>query len=117
MEIKLDKDAVAEVVKQAILDRLGPDGQEKLIEAALVHLLTEPPKRDHYAPQYPSPLQQAFNEAVAQAARDIVKAEIATKPEFVERVKVKVGEAMALMDEANYSSYVAEALAEGMRKR
>lgn len=117
MEIKLDKDAVAEVVKSAILDRLGTEGQEKLIQAALEYLLTAPPRDQYEWSQTPSPLQIAFNEAVAQAARKIVADEIATQPEFVERVKLKVGEAMALMDEANYSSYVAEALAEALRKR
>lgn len=116
MELNIDEAAVREVVSAAILEQLGNEGRGKLIQAALEYLLT-PPKKDQYSRvEYPSPLQAAFNDAAAKAARQIVMETVATDPTFVAKVKEKVGEAMALVDEANYSYYVSEALAAAMGK-
>lgn len=115
LEIKIDADAAKEVVKQAILEQLGDEGRARLIENALTFLLTEPP-RSSYGTQQPSPLQVAFNDAARLAANEIVREHVAKDPAFIAKVHEKVGEAMALVDEANYSNYVADALGEALRK-
>ena len=117
MEIKIDADAVKDIVKQAILDQLGDEGRTKLIERALTYLLTEPPKGtyDRFSPA--SPLQEAFNSAARIAAGEIVREFVAKDPAFIAKVHEKVGEAMSLIDEADYSSYVADSLGEALKKR
>ena len=116
MELKIDESAVKDVVAAAIMEQLGVEGRERLISAALTYLLTDPPK-PQYGQASPSPLQQAFNMAAGVAAREIVQKEVAESPEFIAKVREHVGAAMAKIDEAEYTSYVADALAAAMRDK
>lgn len=115
MELKIDPAAVKDVVASAIMEQLGAEGRQQLVSAALVYLLTEPESRN-YGHKPPSPLQAAFNQAAAIAANEIVREQVATSPEFIAKVREHVGTAMAKIDEAEYTSYVATALADAMRK-
>lgn len=116
MELKIDPDVAREAVKLAVLEQLGEEGRSNLIASALDYLLRDPPK-DRYSTHQPeSPLQSAFNQAAAQVAREIVAEQVAGDAQFRALIAQKVGEAMAKVDEMNFSTYVAHALAEALTK-
>lgn len=116
MELKIEQGAIEEVVKAAILEQLGEQGRRDLIEAALTHLLTAP-KSTSYGYQPVSVLQQAFNEAVSQVARKIIVETLTDDEEFHAKVRVLIGDAMVKMDQMNFSSYLADALGEALKRQ
>lgn len=116
MKLDIDQEALREVVKAAILEQLGTEGRERLIAAALEHLLTPPPPDSYTRQRMPSPLEEAFNIAAATVARQIVMEEVAKDPVFIAKVREQVGAAVVKMDEDNYTDYVADALAEALRR-
>lgn len=114
MNINLDEEAVRQAVSSALLDQLGADGQRKLVEAALTFLITPP--KDTYGRSNPvSPLQEAFNMAVGQVAREIVKELVADNAEFVSTISTQVGEAFIKMEATNFTDYLGAALGEALR--
>jgi hypothetical protein len=115
MDLKIDEAAVRDVVAHAIMEQIGAEGREKLIEAALQALL-EPPK-DRYGSYGYTPLQAAFNNAVQSVAAQVVREQVADDPVFIARVKEKVGEALIKMDDENYTNYVADALAQALKAK
>jgi hypothetical protein len=115
MDLKIDEAAVKEVVAKAIMDQLGEAGRERLVTTALEHLLASP-KDGFGRPSY-SPLQIAFDQAAQTAAAKIIREEVAESPEFIAKVKEKVGEAIAKMDDVNYTDNLAQALAQVMKSR
>lgn len=115
MELKIDEAAVKSVVAAAIMDQLGVEGRERLVTSALEHLLEEP--KNAYGQRSYSPMRIAFDAAAEKAATKIIWDEVAESPEFIERVKAKVGEAIAKMDDDAYTDSLARALAETMRNR
>jgi hypothetical protein len=44
LEIKIDEGAIKDLVSKAIMDQIGPEGRERLVAAALEHLLRFPEK-------------------------------------------------------------------------
>jgi uncharacterized membrane-anchored protein YjiN (DUF445 family) len=112
--INLDASDVQQVIQKAILDQINGNGRNKIITVILESLLS-PGERDfETGDQEPSPLQKALNEACAVAARRVVSEEVGASPEFVSKVQEKVGEAMAMMDKEDYTSYIAEAVGDAM---
>jgi hypothetical protein len=73
MDIKLDGPQVKEVVAAAVLQHLDQNKRDELVKAALAHLMT-PQKRGTYGRESSTPLEDAFKNACALAARERVVA-------------------------------------------
>jgi len=69
MDIKLEPDALRDVVSAAILKSLDEGKRDALIESAIKHLLT--PQGGSAYHKAESPLQTAFNNAVSLVAQQV----------------------------------------------
>lgn len=107
--IKLDPGSVEALVHKAILEQIGEEARDKLIEGALRYLITQP-QGGGYGPKV-SPLQQAFNNALTAAANQVAMDLVATSPKIKERINELLGETLgALMGHEGYDE-AAESLA------
>lgn len=89
MEIKLDGAAVAEIASAAIFQSLSEQQRENVLKQAVEALLS--PDKNHHSTLYgKTPLQQAFEQAIQQAAFKAVHEKIAEDPE----VRAKIDELM-----------------------
>lgn len=79
MEIKLDTDAAASIASAAILQSLSEENKQAMIQQALQYLMT--PERDRGYGLSKSPMQNAFDSALHQAAHKVVQDHIASLPE------------------------------------
>jgi hypothetical protein len=73
--IVIDSSAVRAIVTKAIMEQLGADQQQLLIEQALGHLLEETTVKGQYGGRdqvVPSVLELSFRDAVAKIAREVV---------------------------------------------
>lgn len=70
--ITIDTEAVRELVARGIIDAIGPEQRDLVIQQA-VQALLEAPKDTYGRVSGDTPLQQAFNNAVRQIATDVVK--------------------------------------------
>lgn len=85
-KITIPTDAMQAIVQKAIMESLSEDQRGVLIEAALKYLLAE--TRTSYG-RTPSPLESAFNQAVAEAARVIAR-EIIKESAFDTKIREAV---------------------------
>ena len=116
MDIKINPAAMKDIVAHAILQQMTEVQRDTLIQAAIANLL-EPGKPDQWNRNgKPSPLEEAFGDAIRSCARGVCQ-------EYVERPEVKgqIEEALrksipALLEKFNASEYLADALADAIRK-
>lgn len=80
-EIKLDSNAVQSIVARALLEELGEETRNNLIQQALTYLISEPEKNFYGRPGGKSPLQTAFEKAAVEVANSYV-IELFKKDEF-----------------------------------
>ena len=78
MEIKFDAEAAATIASAAIFDSMSQDARDGVIRSAVQFLLT--PEEQRYGGRGSTPLQDAFNEAIQQAAFKAVQEKIANDP-------------------------------------
>ena len=114
MEVKLDGEAVREMLKASILEQLTPEAQKQLIENAVTHLLRE---NIHEGRGAPTNLQQIFNDAVRKKAEVLMEAEL-EKPEVIEAFHGVVREAVAkaLMPESEARKDIVDKMASAIRR-
>lgn len=114
MELKLDGEAVQEMLKASILKQLTPEMQTQLIENAVTHLLSERVREGYNAP---TNLQQIFNDAVRDKADKLMRAEL-EKPEVVEEFSKVVREAVAkaLMPNSDARQKIVDNMARALTK-
>jgi hypothetical protein len=94
LNLNLDNATMQALVAKAILEQVGPEKRDAIMGEALKFLLAPPPKTGgYYAPDPKSPLQQAFERAAETCALRIMHEEF-DKPEYAEKVRVVVHEAM-----------------------
>ena len=115
MELKLDEAAVQKAVATALMEQLGSDAQAKLVEAAMLYLIT-PPTGQYNNQNDKVPLQEMFNQAVGNVARGMVADMVKDNVEFQELIKRQVGEAFIKMESTNFSDYLGTALSSALRK-
>ena len=88
VSLNLDGDALKVVAAQAILDQLTPEKKEDLIRQSIVALIT-PKKGSSY--QFGAPtstaLQDAFDYAVAEIAREVLKEQLAEDSESMKKIR------------------------------
>lgn len=81
MEIKLDAEAAASIASAAIFNSLSEDYRNEVIKQAVQHLIapSKPSGSSSWNPG-PSPLEQAFNQALTSAAYRAVEEKVKTDP-------------------------------------
>lgn len=90
-DIKINHDVMQTIVHKAILEGIGTEQRDLLMQQALQYLITEP--RNTYGSPSPSPLQTAFNNAVTKAARLIVE-ELVSESDLQDRIREWAGKAL-----------------------
>ena len=113
MEIKLDGEAVAEIASAAIFQSMSTDARENILKQAVQALLT-PDKDSRYSPGYgKTPLQQAFESAIQQAAFKAVREFVETNEEIKAEIDKLLGPLIlgVVKDQADrYDDSLAEAI-------
>lgn len=85
-EIKLDSDAVQNIVAKALLEELSEEARNSLIQQAITYLIAVPENTNHYRTrQEKSPLQAAFEKAAVEVADGYVR-ELFNRNEFKSHV-------------------------------
>lgn len=90
MEIKFDAETAATIASAAIFDSLMIEQRDGLIKQAIEHLLA-PTKSPHYPYEVISPLKQAFEQAIRDAAFKAVKELIENDLEVQENIRTLLG--------------------------
>ncbi len=73
VELNLDGDALKTVAAQAILDQLTDEKKEDLIRQSVINLITPKEKTHGYGRATSTALQDAFDIAVAEIAREVLR--------------------------------------------
>lgn len=119
-DLTINTDAMKTVVAKAILDSLEPQQREQMITAAIEYLITEPERKDHYgrSEKMPSPLQNAFNDAVARSARSVVE-DVLGEPGVQARIDAAIREAVAkaIADHGDLARSIGFAMGDVIEKR
>jgi len=84
--------AVKALVTEAIFKGLDEKKREELIRAAIASLIE--PSRDGYGRGGPTQLQEAFNAAAREVAREVVRDRFTKDERFIGEIKKIVGEAV-----------------------
>ena len=88
VELSLDGDALKVVAAQAILDQLTPEKKEDLIRQSVIHLITpEAGRRGGYGQATSTVLQDAFDMAVAEIAREVLKEKLTEDTESMKKIR------------------------------
>lgn len=77
MNVNLNDDAMKQLVAKAIFDGLGEEQRQALVEGAIASLLNDGAKDHRGYGTNRTVLQEMFNDAVREAARQIVTSKIA----------------------------------------
>lgn len=84
IQVNLDGPAIEALVSKAILDDIGPEQRDKLLQAALKGLLQ---------PMYeqgPTHLQHVFTDSARRVAAELIREQLLQDPGFKERVQTFV---------------------------
>lgn len=116
MNINLNDEQMREVIGAAVLKTLDEDTRTTVIAAAIDHLM-RPEKT--FGGRQESPLQQAFNRAIANVAEQAAKEEIENNDEVKEKLRTLLHEAVdTLMANKEESvKKIASALSDAMTRR
>lgn len=120
--IKLDDDSVRGLVAEAVLSSLSAEARNTLITDALKWLMTpreEANNRGYGTVKRPSPLEEAFRDAVNRAANQVVSEYLQNDPQTIENIKTLYAEAMhKLMTDGRIDTVnaIASAIGEGMSR-
>lgn len=80
MSLNLNDEQLRAAVAGAIIQTLTQEKREELISHAVQALLTPPPTRNSWDKPLPSPIQQAFDVAVENVAREVAKEQVRSDP-------------------------------------
>lgn len=119
MDIKIPEAQMQDIVAQAIFKTLDENARNTLIQEAITYLITKPEKKDYYAPDPKSPLQQAFHNAVGVAANKLISDQFDTDQALKEKILALFAEAMVRvfeMDRATTVQRLANAIGSAMAK-
>lgn len=122
IELTMDETGMQEAFRGAVLAQLTVEAKERLIAGAIGHLLKETKGsgcNGRLYETYPSPLQNALNNAVTQLANDMMREEVATNPAFRDAVRMHLGKAVEKLmeDEYDMSQAIGEAIRRTLDKR
>lgn len=120
--IQIDTEAIQTIAQKAILEGLGQDQRDLIIQQAVEGLLARPKNQNSWRGDHdPSPLQIAFNNAVSSVAMQIAREVVAEDERVKERIRELMGEVIAeLLGDEGYSEAAeifAGALTSAIRER
>jgi hypothetical protein len=98
IELNLDEAGIKESISEAVLHALDANQREGLIQAAIAYLLSPD---DLYGRKQESPLQRAFQQALINVAREVVRQGLEADPEIRVRFEALFQEAMHRFFETN----------------
>lgn len=104
MDVKLNDDAMTQIIQKAIIDSLTPERREEMLSAAVKSILSVPVNPGSYGEKR-SILQAAFDNAVQQVAYDYVRTELSGQTEFREKVKKLFEDVAAKLFEQDPEEY------------
>lgn len=87
---------LSQLLNKAIIDSLGEDGRQRIVEMAMKFLTTDPPC-DSYGRSRPSPLKEIIHDAVRDMARTHCRALIENDPGFQAQITSIFSDASAKM--------------------
>jgi hypothetical protein len=111
MELKLDAEALQSVAATAIFQSIDADQRDTILQQAIRGLLV--PDKNGYGTLGQTPLQKAFDNAIASASYQVVRERIADDPRVSEAISELLGPMInsALNAEAeNYDQTLATAI-------
>lgn len=117
LTLSLDKDQLQAATVQAIVGQLTPEAMKGLIEQAVVSLLKT---SDNFGRGGITPIEQAFNQAVAQVAREAAVKYVSETPELQQQLRELVERACQKLlksDPDKYADRLADAFATSIRER
>lgn len=106
--LELSDDQLKQLVAAAVLAELTPERREVLIKDAIASLLAVPAPQGSWDKNPKSPLQHAFEQGVAQVAREIVRDTIKDDPRVVDVIKSLVEQVVTKL--ANHDDVGAQTL-------
>lgn len=102
--LKLEPDQVAQIAAAAIVQAMDQNSRERVIQQAVAYLLK--PTEGSYGRAGLSPIQQAFNSAVQQAAQKIIADQINNDPEVQAKIKGLMADVMTKVFEDDREALV-----------
>lgn len=94
IEVNFDQDALHDLISKWVLEQMSVEQREKVLQQAITYLMT-PPKADKYATyQPPSPLQEAFNNALNRVMHDVARTIVDEDPAIRDAIQKLMGEAL-----------------------
>jgi hypothetical protein len=121
MKIELNDDQMKQLVSEAIYLQLDEKKREEVMKAAIAHLLAPTKSSDRYGGTVPgpSPLEQAFNNAIGWVAGQIAR-EMLEKDEAIQaQIKQLIADAVNKMmttDRQIYIDKISQNIAAAMTK-
>lgn len=107
MDLRVNDDAVQALVAKSLVDALTPETKEKLITDAIKQTLTQEGGSAGFANRgQPSPLQQAFNRAVASYAEQYATRVLSEDETFKARVEALFADVARALFESNREELV-----------
>lgn len=118
MSISLNDDQIQQAVSAAILQTITKENRDLLIQKALESLLQRPKPRYQSDPKPPSKLEEIFNGAVFDYARNHIRDILEEDPKFKEAIRALVGKAVEriALDDGELSVQLASALTSALKK-
>lgn len=113
MELKLDPESMASIASAAIFDQMPQVSRDEVIKQAIEYLLTPEKDRHQFGSVGKTPLQQAFESALRNAAFRAVEEHVKNDPQVTAHIQELLGPMInsALEGEASlYNSHLADAI-------
>lgn len=102
MAIQLDEDAMRPIIAKAVLDEIGPEQRDALVQSALDTLMKPHIVKGQYGrpdERGPSMLEEIVRDQVHQLAGAVVR-EILAEPEHAERLRSQIREGVLVAMQA-----------------
>lgn len=115
MQLSLDNDTMKNLVSEAIFQSFDAQKREELVKVALQTLLQPPPENYSSRTKPKSPLQEAFESAIVDHARILVRESLTNRPEIKEELDKIILEGMNKFLTDKREDMV-EKIADAMRK-
>lgn len=100
LKFTIDDTKISDAVSAAILAQMDEATRARLLEESIKHIISAPPKRDHWGTEPKSPLREAFDAQLGMRCHEIAKEFLATD-EASAKVRDTVRDAMHALLSSN----------------
>lgn len=115
MDIKLDDANLQKLLGLAIVQAMDTQGREAILTSALAHLTTKVKEHNGFDAKLVSPIDRAFNNAIAREA-EVYAREVVQTSDFKELMQERVKEAVAIVFGEDKRAELVDNLARGIRE-